>query len=69
MRVVALAQHHWSYGIERSIVYPPVRQFEQYEYSARGNAPVSPWQRAWLAAGALIVVAAVVASYAVAAST
>jgi hypothetical protein len=50
-------------------VYPPLRQFEQYEFTARPAAPVSPWQRAWLAAGALIVVAAVVASYAVAAST
>ena len=61
-------------------MYPPVRQFEQYEFTrsleqlsrpetARPDAPVSPWQRALLAAGALVVVVAVVASYAVAAST
>jgi hypothetical protein len=61
-------------------VYPPVRQFEQYEFTrsleqlsrpetVREGALVSPWQRAWLAAGALLVVVAVVASYAVAAST
>ena len=61
-------------------MYPPVRQFEQYEFArslqqlsrpetARADAPVSPWQRALLAAGALVVVVAVVASYAVAAST
>lgn len=50
-------------------MYPPVRQLEQYEYTTRADAPVSPWQRAWLAAGALVVVVAVVAIYAVAAST
>ena len=61
-------------------MYPPVRQFEQYEFArslqqlsrpetVRPDSAVSPWHRAWLAAGALVVVVAVVASYAVAAST
>ena len=61
-------------------MYPPVRQFEQSEFerslqelsrpeTARTDAPVSPWQRAWLVAAALVVVGGVVASYAVAAST
>ncbi len=54
-------------------MYPPVRQFEQYEFTRyvqqRGDSPVSPSQRAWLAAGALLILVAVVAAYALAAST
>jgi hypothetical protein len=60
-------------------VYPPVRQSEQYEFArhlqqlsrpetVRPDSAVSAWQRTWLAVGALVVVVAVVASYAVAAS-
>lgn len=61
-------------------MYPPVRGFEQYEAAfhqqelrrqetALSHSPLSTPQRAWLAAGALLVLIAVVASYAVAAST
>ena len=60
-------------------MYPPVRQFEQYELefarrqqelsrqeaAARSRSPLGTPQRAWLAAGALLVFIAVVASYAV----
>jgi hypothetical protein len=60
-------------------VYPPVRQFEQYEHAhhmkelsrqeaARSRKPLAAPQRGWLAAAALLVLIAIVASYAVAAS-
>lgn len=60
-------------------MYPPVRQFEQYDFTtylqqmsrretAPADSPVSPSQRAWLAAAALLVLVAVVASYGVAAT-
>ena len=59
-------------------MYPPVRQFEQYELARHlhqsrpetvpTDSPVSPSQRAWLATAALVVLVAVVASYAVAAT-
>ena len=61
-------------------MYPPVRQFEQYEFArhlremsraeaARPERPLSTWQRAWLAVAVLLVLAAIVASYVVAVST
>jgi CHASE3 domain sensor protein len=63
-------------------VYPPVRQFEQYELEfarhqqelsrqeeARSRSALATQQRAWLGAGALLVLIAVVASYVVAANT
>jgi hypothetical protein len=59
-------------------VYPPVRQFDQYELefarhqqelsrqeAARSRSPLGIPQRAWLAVVALLVLIAVVASYAV----
>jgi CHASE3 domain sensor protein len=59
-------------------MYPPVRGFEQYEAefarrqqelsrqeAARSRRALGTPQRVWLAAGALLVLIAVVASYAV----
>ena len=60
-------------------MYPHVRQFEDYELTrylrttsrpetARPERPLSAPQQAWLAASALLVIGAIVASYVVAAS-
>jgi hypothetical protein len=58
------------------MVYPPIRQFEQYEFTKYlqqtrrpDTTPANSAQRTLLAAAAVLVLVAVVAAYALAAST